>query len=200
MTAVLAKSTIRERIVRSAVAVFARKGYHRATVDDIVRESGTSKGAVYHHFGNKEALFVALVDDFAARLAGAVAAAIEQSHGAVGKIEAGLRAGLETFAAHRDLAHIILLESTSVGPAYQAKRAEIHGRFAALIQGYLDQAVAERTIPPLDTRIATLAWLGAVNELVIVSLSTGAPDLVAEVVPALAPMLLRVIGVEDGRR
>jgi TetR/AcrR family transcriptional regulator, fatty acid metabolism regulator protein len=200
MTAVLAKSTTRERIVRSAVAVFARKGYHRATVDDIVRESGTSKGAVYHHFGNKEALFVALVDDFAARLAGAVAAAIEQSHGAVGKIEAGLRAGLETFAAHRDLAHIILLESTSVSPAYQAKRAEIHGRFAALIQGYLDQAVAERTIPPLDTRIATLAWLGAVNELVIVSLSTGAPDLVAEVVPALAPMLLRVIGVEDGRR
>jgi TetR/AcrR family transcriptional regulator, fatty acid metabolism regulator protein len=200
MTAVLAKSTTRERIVRSAVAVFARKGYHRATVDDIVRESGTSKGAVYHHFGNKEALFVALVDDFAARLAGAVAAAIEQSHGAVGKIEAGLRAGLETFAAHRDLAHIILLESTSVGPAYQAKRAEIHGRFAALIQGYLDQAVAERTIPPLDTRIATLAWLGAINELVIVSLSTGAPDLVAEVVPALAPMLLRVIGVEDGRR
>jgi TetR/AcrR family fatty acid metabolism transcriptional regulator len=200
MTAVLAKSTTRERIVRSAVAVFARKGYHRATVDDIVRESGTSKGAVYHHFGNKEALFVALVDDFAARLAGAVAAAIEQSHGAVGKIEAGLRAGLETFAAHRDLAHIILLESTSVSPAYQAKRAEIHGRFAALIQGYLDQAVAERTIPPLDTRIATLAWLGAINELVIVSLSTGAPDLVAEVVPALAPMLLRVIGVEDGRR
>jgi TetR/AcrR family transcriptional regulator, fatty acid metabolism regulator protein len=198
MTAVLAKSTTRERIVRSAVAVFARKGYHRATVDDIVRESGTSKGAVYHHFGNKEALFVALVDDFAARLAGAVAAAIEQSHGAVGKIEAGLRAGLETFAAHRDLAHIILLESTSVGPAYQAKRAEIHGRFAALIQGYLDQAVAERTIPPLDTRIATLAWLGAINELVIVSLATGAPDLPAEVVPALAPMLLRIIGAEEG--
>jgi AcrR family transcriptional regulator len=200
MRTVVAKGATRERIVRSALAVFARKGYHRATVDDIVRESGTSKGAVYHHFGNKEALFLALVDDFAGRLAGAVAAAIEASHGALGKVEAALTAGLETFAAHRDLARIILLESASVGPAYQTKRAEIHGRFAALIQGYLDQAVAERTIPPLDTRIATHAWLGAINELVIVSLSTGAPDLVAEVVPALAPMLLRVIGVEDGRR
>jgi TetR/AcrR family transcriptional regulator, fatty acid metabolism regulator protein len=198
MRTVVAKSATRDRIVRSALAVFARKGYHRATVDDIVRESGTSKGAVYHHFGNKEALFLALVDDFAGRLAGAVAAAIEASHGALGKVEAALRAGLETFAAHRDLARIILLESASVGPAYQIKRAEIHGRFAALIQGYLDQAVAERTIPPLDTRIATHAWLGAINELVIVSLATGAPDLLAEVVPALAPMLLRIIGAEGG--
>lgn len=44
--------------------MFARKGYHRAIVDDIVRASGTSKGAVYHHFANKEAVFLALVDDF----------------------------------------------------------------------------------------------------------------------------------------
>src|SRR5207253_5988757 len=44
----------------AALEVFAGKGYHRAIVDDIVRASGTSKGAVYHHFPNKEAVFVAL--------------------------------------------------------------------------------------------------------------------------------------------
>lgn len=190
----MARNATRERILRAALAVFARKGYHRAAVDDIVRESSTSKGAVYHHFPNKEALFLALVDDFAGHLAGSVAAAIAASHGALGKVEAALRAGLETFARHRDLARLILLESTSVGSAYGAKRAEIHGSFTALIQRYLDQAAAEGSIPPLDTRIATLAWLGAINELVIESLSTGQPDLVAEVVPALAPMLLRSIG------
>ena len=199
MTTLVVKGATRDRILRSALAVFAQKGYHGAAVDDIVRASGTSKGAVYHHFANKEALFLALVDDFAGRLAGAVAAAIEVSHGALGKVQAALRAGLETFAGHRDLARLILLESASVGPAYVAKRAEIHGRFAALIQAYLDQAVEEGTIAPLDTRIATLAWLGAINELVIASLSTGGPDLL-EVAPALAPMLLRIIGAEDDAR
>ena len=129
-----------------------------------------------------------------------MAAAIEASHGALGKVQAALRAGLETFAGHRDLARLILLESASVGPAYLVKRAEIHGRFAALIQASLDQAVAEGTIPPLDTHIATLAWLGAINELVIASLSTGGPDLLIEVVPALAPMLLRIIGAEEAAR
>jgi TetR/AcrR family transcriptional regulator, fatty acid metabolism regulator protein len=191
------KGAARDKILQSALAVFARQGYHRAAVDDIVRESGTSKGAVYHHFPTKEALFLALVEDFASHLADAVSAAIEQSHSAVGRVEGALRAGLETFARHRELSRIILLESASVGTGYQAKRAEIHGRFATLIQNYLDQAVVDGTIPAVDTRIVTRAWLGAINELVIESLSPGGPDLLADVVPTLAPMLLRSIGVRS---
>jgi hypothetical protein len=42
--------------------------------------------------------------------------------------------------------------------------------------------------------VATLAWLGAVNEVVIQWLSRGEPDLLTEAVPALTPMLLRSIG------
>jgi AcrR family transcriptional regulator len=191
----VSKIATRERILRAALEVFARKGYHRAVVDDIVRASETSKGAVYHHFPNKEAIFLALVDDFAARLADAVARAIAGSHGALGKVEAALRAGLETFARNRDLARLLLLEALSLGPAYEIKRTEIHERFAALIGGYLDQAVEEGAIPKLDTRVATLAWLGAVNEVVIQWLSRGEPDLLTEAVPTLTPMLLRSIGV-----
>jgi AcrR family transcriptional regulator len=190
----VSKGATRERILRAALEVFARKGYHRAVVDDIVRASRTSKGAVYHHFPNKEALFLALVDEFAERLARGVAGAIAGAHGALGKVQAALTAGLETFARHRELARILLLESVSLGAAYEAKRAEVHGRFAALIQGYLDEAVAEGSIPALDTRVATLAWLGAVNEVVIQWLSRGEPDLLREAVPALTPMLLRSIG------
>src|SRR6266545_284207 len=161
----MSRGETRDRILRAALEVFARKGYHRAVVDDIVRASRTSKGAVYHHFPNKEALFLALVDEFSARLAEAVATAVEGSHGALGKVEAALRAGLLTFARHRELARIILLESVSLGSAYEAKRAEVHRRFAALIQAYLDQAMAEGSIPPVDTRVATLAWLELVIDL-----------------------------------
>jgi AcrR family transcriptional regulator len=184
----------RDRILEAALAVFAEKGYHRAAVDDIVRASGTSKGAVYHHFPSKEAVFLALVDDLAARLAEAVAAAIADAHGALGKVEAALRAGLATFARHRALARILLLEAVSLGPAYQDKRTEVHARFGALIQGYLDEAVAEGAIVPIDTRVATLAWLGAVNEVVAQWLQGKEPDLLDRAVPTLTQMLLRSIG------
>jgi AcrR family transcriptional regulator len=192
----VSKVATRERILRAALVVFAEKGYHRAAVDDIVRASRTSKGAVYHHFPNKEALFLALVDEFSARLAEAIATAIDGARGALGKVEAALGAGLETFARHRELARILLLESVRLGSAYESKRAEVHGRFAALIQGYLDQAVAEGSIAPLDTRVATLAWLGAVNEVVIQWLHGDEPDLLSRAVPALTPMLLRSIGAK----
>src|SRR5581483_3181805 len=163
----------RDRILQAALQVFAEKGYHRALVDDIVRVSRTSKGAVYHHFPNKEALFLALVDEFSGRLAVAVAQAIAGAEGALGKVQAALTAGLETFARHRQLAQLLLLESVSLGPAYQAKRLEVHDRFAALIRARLDEAVAEGSIPEIDTRVATLAWLGALNEVVVQWLCRG---------------------------
>jgi AcrR family transcriptional regulator len=173
--------------------VFAGKGYHRASVDDIVRASATSKGAVYHHFETKEAVFLALVDDFAARLAVRVASTVAERHGALAKVEGALTAALTTFADNAGLARLILLEAVSLGPLYEAKRAEVHGRFAGLIQTYLEDAVVERSIPPLDTRVATLVWLGAVNEVVVDWLHSGALDL-ASTVPELTRLLLRSIG------
>ena len=189
----MSKVATRERILDGALDVFARKGYHRAIVDDIVRASGTSKGAVYHHFPNKEAVFLALVDDFSARLAAAVAGAVGARHGALDKVDGALTAALSTFADNERLARLILLEAVSLGPTYQAKRAEVADRFAALIQGYLDEAVADGSLAPLDTRVATLAWLGAVNEIVVQWLHGGVRDL-RGTIPALTRLLLRSIG------
>ncbi len=193
----MAKIATRERILDAALDVFARKGYHRALVDDIVRASSTSKGAVYHHFPNKQAVFLALVDDFAARLAGAVAAAVGARQGALPKVESALVAALSTFAANERLARLILLEAVSLGPVYQAKRTEVAARFAALIQRYLDEAVADGSIAPLDTRVATLAWLGAVNEIVTQWLHGDVRDPEATI-PTLTRILLRSIGAGPG--
>src|SRR3990172_4274207 len=113
--------------------------------------------------------------------------------GALARVQGALMAALDTFAGNERLARLILLEAASLGPVYQAKRAEVAGRFAALIRGYLDEAVADGSIPPLDTAVATLAWLGAVNEIVIQWLHGDVPHLGASL-PALTRLLLRSIG------
>jgi len=73
----------RERILDAALDVFSSKGYHDSSVDDVVRESNTSKGAVYFHFANKQQLFVALVDKFANLLERRVTEAIENQPNSV---------------------------------------------------------------------------------------------------------------------
>lgn len=56
------KQTVREKILQSAEVLFARKGYHGTSMDDIVRESGLSKGAIYWYFESKQDIFLALSD------------------------------------------------------------------------------------------------------------------------------------------
>jgi len=52
----------RSRIIESAIKVFSTRGFNAASVDDICKDAGISKGAFYHHFESKQALFLALLD------------------------------------------------------------------------------------------------------------------------------------------
>ena len=49
--------------MEAATGVFARSGFDRATLDEIVREAGFSKGAFYVHFESKEDLFWAMLEE-----------------------------------------------------------------------------------------------------------------------------------------
>ena len=46
----------RDQILAAALACFARQGYHATSMDDVVRESGLSVGAIYTYFSSKEDL------------------------------------------------------------------------------------------------------------------------------------------------
>jgi len=60
----------RTRLLVAATRVFARHGYHGATLDQIAAEAGFTKGALYYNFASKEELFLALLDQHvAARIA-----------------------------------------------------------------------------------------------------------------------------------
>ena len=52
----------RLRILDAAAGVFAQKGFDGARVDSIAAEAGTNKQLLYHHFGNKDALFTAVLE------------------------------------------------------------------------------------------------------------------------------------------
>src|SRR3954469_17592337 len=58
----------REAILRAAIVRFGRDGYRATSVADIARDAGVSGTAAYAYFPNKEALFLAAVDEDAASL------------------------------------------------------------------------------------------------------------------------------------
>ena len=56
------KAMTRQRLLEAAEAVFARRGFHGASVDEIAREAGATTGAMYSNFAGKEDLFLALFE------------------------------------------------------------------------------------------------------------------------------------------
>jgi AcrR family transcriptional regulator len=131
----------RRRLLRSAVRVFARCGMHQASIDDVARDAGYTKGAFYANFASKEDLFLAMLDErFAER-----AAQIERVAASEEEVEQRARAAGEDFerylaadpewqrlffefaahAARDEDFRIALLER------YRGLRARIAGVFAA---------------------------------------------------------------------
>ncbi len=52
----------REQLIAIATRLFGERGYEGASIEAVLRESGVSRGALYHHFDSKEALFEAVLD------------------------------------------------------------------------------------------------------------------------------------------
>src|SRR4051794_34087361 len=53
----------RRKLIEAAMDVFAERGFHRASVDDVARAAGFSIGALYANFGGKEDLLLAIFDE-----------------------------------------------------------------------------------------------------------------------------------------
>lgn len=62
----------RRHLLDAAAVVFARDGFHGASLDDVAATAGFTKGAVYSNFKSKEDLFLAVLDDHFARERGEV--------------------------------------------------------------------------------------------------------------------------------
>lgn len=195
----------RGRILDAAEEVFAERGYQAAAVDEIVQRSGTSKGSFYFHFPSKQAIFQALVDGQADRLARRVEERIAGEPTALARAEAALRVTLEAFAGHRRLARLLLLDAARpTGTPGAAERAagvrfeSVHERFTAVVQRHLEEAVRAgelRPAPGFDPAVAAAAWTGALNEVILRWLRTGQPADLRHALPTLRQMLLGGVGL-----
>jgi AcrR family transcriptional regulator len=57
------RAATRAKLLKAAGSVFASRGYHDASLEEIAQRAGLSKGAVYHHFSSKQELFLTLLSE-----------------------------------------------------------------------------------------------------------------------------------------
>lgn len=186
----------RERILDAAMELFSAKGFYDTRLDEIATEASASKGSIYFHFPNKEKLFIALVDQFADLIERRAKEAIAQETKGIRRVQAALEAVLETFSKYRRPAKLLLVQAVGLGSVFERKRVEFNDRFVLIIKIYLDEAVADGAIPPVDTSIVSHAWMGAIYNIMIQWVYTGEPTK-ADIMETLLPLLLKSVDYRD---
>ena len=185
------------RILDAALRIFSRRGYRDTSVDEIAEGSRTSKGGVYFHFPNKEAIFLALLNRTTARLLERIETAMAAQEDPIAKADAALLTVLRTFANHRALARLFMVEALGAGREFHQRMSEIRSEFAAIIQRQLDDAVRQGILQPLDTEVAGRAWFGALTEIITSWVFSGQPERLEDAFSALRPLLMRSVGLSS---
>ena len=174
-------------LVAEARRRFASDGYAAVRLTEIVAALGMTKGALYHHFDSKIALFRAVVEQAHLEVAGRVAAAAEQHADPWDQLVAGCEAFL---AAHADpeVQQIMLTDAPAV-LGWREWRAMDEASSARLLADVLTTLIDRGVVTPQPVEPLTRLLSGAMNEAAVWLAETGSPTALADTTTALRRLL-----------
>jgi AcrR family transcriptional regulator len=124
----------RERIIATARRLFAVSGYEGTSTETVLTESGVSRGALYHHFDTKEALFAAVLEAVEVDIASAATRASVNINDPVEALQAAFASFLE-LACEPEVRQIVLIDAHSVVGWQKWREIEERHGFGRLKEG-----------------------------------------------------------------
>lgn len=185
---------MRARLIAAARALFVAEGYAATSTPALVSKAGVTRGALYHHFPDKRAVFRAVVEAESAAVADAIDTAEGSNMSAMERLLAGAKAYVQAMQVAGRV-RLILID----GPAVlgQEDMQQIEGRHGdASLKIGLQDAMSQGPLPsmPLDTLSSLLS---AMFERAAIEVAEGRDP--AEVLVVLEQILQGLAGLEKGR-
>ena len=158
----------REQVLRHAKRIFARKGYHRTNVADIIAHAHIARGTFYLYFEGKRGIFEELLQRALSDLRDRIhrlkvgpdqPSPVEQLRDNVARV-------LSFVLAERELIDILLNHSTGFDRELDARIQDFYDRVIEQIQRSLDLGIEMDLVRLCDTRAASYCILGVVKEVV----------------------------------
>jgi TetR/AcrR family transcriptional regulator, cholesterol catabolism regulator len=151
-------------VVDVAAALFAQRGYHATSVEDLVKATGLQRGGLYHYMNGKADLLIKIHQRFIEPLleqAREIAADDGPADAVLRKLAAAL---MHDIATYRDQVTVFLHEWRVIedDPEWEKIR-EGRKEFEGVIEQVLRRGVDERIFEITDVRLAVLGFLGMFN-------------------------------------
>jgi TetR/AcrR family fatty acid metabolism transcriptional regulator len=158
----------RDRILASAMRVFAQKGFFGAKVSDIALDAGVADGTIYLYFRSKDDILISLFEDQMARANEALRGAMSHGPGAVDKLRRFIGAYVEMAEQNPHAVEVFTIElrqSAKFMKEYQNPR---FAEFLKLIaQVIADGQKAGELRADVPAPLAARALFGALDELAL---------------------------------
>jgi len=134
----------RAEIVAAAERHFAERGFEATRLDDIAADVGIRRAAIFYHFGDKQELYTAVLDEI---LRGAAAALPSQGSTAE-RLEAALIGWVDYVAQRPNVARLILREAANAQPGVASPLMRASTGPVALLREMIDEGVASGELQP----------------------------------------------------
>jgi AcrR family transcriptional regulator len=154
----------RREVVDIAARVFAEKGYHATSIDDLVAATGLQRGGLYHYIEGKQDLLVAIHERFIAPLLANAREIVARELPPDEALRELARALMHDIANYRDQVTVFLHEWREMqrDPAWRRIREE-RREFEGIIESVLVRGTREGIFAVEEPRLASLAFLGMLN-------------------------------------
>jgi TetR/AcrR family fatty acid metabolism transcriptional regulator len=185
-----AKNLKRNRILRAAIEVFAKKGYFAARMTDVAKAAKVADGTLYLYFDGKEHLLLSIFDDVLSRFIDRLRDEIATIDDPVDKLRVMLRLHLETLGRDRELAHVLQVETRHSRRFMSLFTRGRLGEYLSILRGIIEEGQElgsfRRDINP---SLATTLVFGAADEVVTSWLLAEAPSDLTRHINPLANLL-----------
>jgi len=178
------KEERRTAILEAARGVFARQGYHRATVEDIVGAAGVARGTFYLYFDDKRAVFAELVDRFWSRLTVAIVRIVtdDAERPVRDQVRENIRGVVAVCLAEREMTKILLGDVVGNDASYDRKLLTFYDEVVQLLAHSLRDGQTRGIVRDGEPRVLAYLAIGAVKELMYQMVTLGLREESAEVV------------------
>jgi len=152
---------MRSKLVDSALELFTKRGYAATSLDTIVKRARVTKGALYHHFSGKQALFEAAFDLVESRAIARLADVVGGDGTAWERAMAGIQAYVDV-CLDPSYQRIVIHEAPVVMGWERWREAEEHFSYG-LVRATVEALVEGGEIEPLPVEVTARVLFGALS-------------------------------------
>ena len=181
-TSAMSKAERRQHLLLAARDVFSKRGYHQATVDDIVAEAGVARGTFYLYFEDKRAVLADMIDRFSSKITLAIMhiALDDPARTVAEQVRTNIRAIIGVCLAERAMTKILFTDAAGIDPDFDRKLFTFYDAVVQQLTESLKEGQALGIVADGEPRVLAYLSIGALKELLYQAVTLGLAEESAE--------------------